>query len=376
MTFERTARGMHKGKVYFRRSPYIVCYWVGTELVLQNYCTGARITAEPITSQVLHFFDRWRSAEALCHRLTEFNAASVRKTVATLARYSFLQCSDVARNAAERALLNWKNWDPPAGFFHFSSKDVQYMSDVAETRRSLRRRAERWPVPSSVKHYPGTRQLGLPPALTQGEFPQVLLSRRTWRRFSAGSMDLEALATLLGLTWGVQRWVPLAGLGRVALKTSPSAGARHPIEVYVLALRVSGLPRGLYHYAPDTHRLELLKVGASSKQAVSYLAGQWFFGSAAALMLMTAVFARSQWKYRDTRAYRTVLFDAGHICQTFCLVATWLGLAPFCTAALADTRVEKALGVDGVRESVLYAAGVGTRPARTDLAPWPSPRST
>ena len=74
---------------------------------------------------------------------------------------------------------------------------------------------------------------------------------------------------------------------------------------------------------------------------------------------MTAVFPRTMWKYRVARAYRVVLLDAGHLCQTFCLVATWLGLAPFCTAALKDTLIEKDLGIDGIRESVLYVAGVG-----------------
>ena len=43
-------------------------------------------------------------------------------------------------------------------------------------------------------------------------------------------------------------------------------------------------------------------------------------------------------------------------------MATWLKLAPFCTMALADSKIEKDLGVDGITESVLYAAGVGVRP--------------
>ena len=69
-----------------------------------------------------------------------------------------------------------------------------------------------------------------------------------------------------------------------------------------------------------------------------------------------------------------MLLEAGHVCQTFCLVATWLGLAPFCTMALADSRVEKDLGVDGITESVIYAAGVGSRPAGMERAIWPSRR--
>lgn len=90
-------------------------------------------------------------------------------------------------------------------------------------------------------------------------------------------------------------------------------------------------------------------------------------------MLMTAVFPRTQWKYREPAAYRTVMIDAGHVCQTFCLVATWLGLAPFCTMAFDQTLVEKELALDGVSESVVYAAGVGTPPSGTDWAPWPHP---
>lgn len=74
---------------------------------------------------------------------------------------------------------------------------------------------------------------------------------------------------------------------------------------------------------------------------------------------MTAVFPRVLWKYRFSHAYRVVLLDAGHLCQTFCLVATWLGLAPFCTAAFADSLIEKDLRLDGIMESPLYLAGVG-----------------
>ena len=79
---------------------------------------------------------------------------------------------------------------------------------------------------------------------------------------------------------------------------------------------------------------------------------------------------------RFPRAYRSVLTEAGHLCQTFCLVATWLGLAPFCTLALADSRIERDLGLDGRTESVLYAAGVGSRSPGVDWAPTPkgSPR--
>jgi hypothetical protein len=60
--------------------------------------------------------------------------------------------------------------------------------------------------------------------------------------------------------------------------------------------------------------------------------------------------------------------EAGHLCQTFCLTATWLGLAPFGTLAFADTLIENTLGVDGISESMLYVAGAGQRPENATQA--------
>ena len=101
-----------------------------------------------------------------------------------------------------------------------------------------------------------------------------------------------------------------------------------------------------------------------------------WYDDASAVMLMTAVFERVQWRYPYARAYRAVLAESGHLCQTFCLVATSLGLAPFCTMALADSRIERDLKIDGVSESVIYAAGVGARPKGVDWAPWPGSNRT
>jgi SagB-type dehydrogenase family enzyme len=151
--------------------------------------------------------------------------------------------------------------------------------------------------------------------------------------------------------------------GSLPKKTSPSAGARHPGEVYLIALRVNGLEKGLYHYHPARHRLEMISSDVTVRKAWLYCARQDYVKKAAALFLMTAVFPRTMWKYNKARAYRVVLLDAGHLCQTFCLAATWLDLAPFCTAAFRDTLIENDLAIDGVRESVIYVAGIGNLPA-------------
>lgn len=358
--------------MFYRRSPHLVFYWSGKQLIFENYLTRKRVRAAPLTFEVLQLFDRWLPAKALAPRFPGCSAAALRNALAALKEHSLMERRERRPSSNKDVLDGWKYWGPAAAFLHFSVKDGRGVPDLEGMFRRLRGRAKRVGVPPAVKRYPHLPQVRLPAPKTEGDFPRVLLSRRTWRRFSREPLDFQSLSTLLGLTWGIQGWVQFPSLGRVALKTSPSAGARHPLEAYVLALRVRGLPRGLYHYAADKHRLELLRRGSSARQAIDFLAGQYWFGPAAALILITAVFPRVQWKYRSPRAYLTVLVDAGHICQTFCLVSTWLGLAPFCTMALAGAKIEKALGIDGVTESVVYAAGVGAKPEKTERGRWPS----
>jgi SagB-type dehydrogenase family enzyme len=264
----------------------------------------------------------------------------------------------------------WTGWNPAAGFFHTSTKDVRFLSH-RESYEASHRRARDRPVPPAVKRYPKAKLTVLSPPAAQDSLAAALLERRTWRRFSSRKLALDELATLLGLTAGVQKWVKAPVYGNVPLKTSPSGGARHPIEVYVVALGVDGLTPGLYHYAPDVHALELLRRGIRKRRVGEYLPRNGWFARASAIVFFTAVFERQLWRYSYARAYRSTLIEAGHLAQTFCLVATNLGLAPFCLSAFADSAIERDLGIDGITESVLYAAGVGRRPRGAEWAPLP-----
>ena len=345
----------------FRRAPSLVCYWSGEQMIFENYRAGERVSADPLACDILNFFDDWKPVELLFPHLPQFSRSSLRKAVGQLAACSLLERHNKNNRALDGSFDGWKEWDPAAGFFHFSTKDIRFTFDPTAERKFLRTRMKAASIPPSVKKYAKAQKVSLPPPVQEGEIPRVLLARRTWRKFSSRPVTLMELSTLLGLTWRIQGWLDTP-CGRLPLKTSPSGGARHPIEAYVVASRVENLPHAIFHYAPDRHHLELMKPSRGSAQLGHLLAGQDFFGRAAAVIFMTAVFSREQWKYPTARAYRVIQLDAGHLCQTFCLVATWLGLAPFCTAALADSRIEKTLGIDGVSESVIYAVGVGRPP--------------
>jgi SagB-type dehydrogenase family enzyme len=393
-------------------------HWRRGQLILEQYAGATQIEASPLVLDVLDRFTDWEPIDTVARQFPRVPADLLRTLIDALVQHGALETSGARQDAAPKrgtvpgAWDSWHSWSPAASYFHHSTKDVAF-TPRDETIARLKARAVRDPIPPPLKPpYPGKR-IALPPPRRAGvapepaaqpaltaqaasvtraasagraasatgapatpaspAFPEVLLGRRTWRRFGARALQIEELATLLGLTWGVQAWMDVEGWGKMPLKTAPSGGARHSIEAYVLARRVDGLTPGLYHYQPASHALHAIRTTtsrASRADILAYLPRQAFYGSASALVLMSAVFPRVQWRYAFPRAYRTVLAEAGHHCQTFCLVATWLGLAPFCTMALADSRIERDLQIDGVSESVLYAAGVGPRPAGTTWAPW------
>lgn len=336
--------------------------------MVRNYATGTAIKANALVFALLEFCSEWRTGADIQQALALGSPALVSKLVRRLAERSFLERSDRPRDPRERAMSALDRWNPEAGLFHTATKDVRFWSPQEAARQARRQKSEQ-KMPAAQKRYRGAPRIDLPKP-GDGEFARVALARRTWRRFSSTPVSLEDLATILGLSAGVQKWARV-GDREVALKTSPSGGARHPVEAYVVARDVRGLGPGIYHYAADRHALERLRKGATAKHIRAYLPHSGYFAGASALVLFTAVFERQVWRYPYSRAYRAALVEVGHICQTFCLAATSLGLASFAVMGLADSVIERDLGIDGIGESVLYAAGVGRPPAGAALAPLP-----
>ena len=346
------------GQRRVRRARAVLVAWCERKLVLLNYQTLVSVSADPEAVRLLHLLEDWTRPSDLSAFLPEYSPRSVRASVRELLSQTFLVTEDTpeARRDADLASV-WSAWLPEASF-HFATKDVEYLPPSS---RLFRRYLAESSQPPLLKSYGKAHRVQLPTEKrADTQFERVLLARKTHREFSRKRVPLRAISTLLRYTWGVTGRIDAPPFGRLFHKTSPSGGARHPGEVYLLAMRVGGLAEGLYHYDCLHHRLNRIRSLSAVPKAVAYAAGQDFVGDASALFIMTAVFPRVLWKYRFARSYRVVLLDAGHLCQTFCLVATWLGLAPFCTAAFEDSLIERDLGLDGIRESAIYVAGVGT----------------
>jgi putative peptide maturation dehydrogenase len=206
----------------------------------------------------------------------------------------------------------------------------------------------------------------LPLVERRGGLWETLTRRRTTRDFAPEPLTLAELSLVLRYTFGCHGSSEVATELTVLRKTSPSGGAMHPTEVYVLARNVDDLELGIYHYGVERHQLELLRrltPDESNTLAVEVSAGQAFVRDAAALFLITTRFYRNYWKYRHhRRAYAVLLMDAAHLAQTFYLVCTELGVGVFVTAAVNGANIEKELGLDPFAEGALALWGCG-RPA-------------
>src|SRR5207245_332128 len=124
------------------------------------------------------------------------------------------------------------------------------------------------------------------------------------RDFTGAPLPLEQLAALLHQSYG---FLGLREVGGLVLhhRPVPSAGARFPLELYVLTSNVMGLSNGAYHYAAWHHRLERIKAGVEFAELLPNLQEQHYLVGANLLIFLTAVFRRTMTKY-GPRGYRYV----------------------------------------------------------------------
>jgi SagB-type dehydrogenase family enzyme len=338
-----------------RRSRCLVCSWDDGELVIRNFLAGTEITASP---GVLGLLDALGSAQPLADLRRKLRAAGAEMVLDALLQEQIVVVDHGEAARHEDKLDAVWRWGVDARHFHFSTRDVNYTFDHEEVRLALTAKARRDPPPSPFKGYRAA-PTPLPHQEPSGDFWKTLHARRTCRNFRRSRIDIEQLSALLDETFGMVRYYDGSALDRRLIKTSPSGGARHPIEAYCIVQRVKGVARGLYHYDVRTHGLTRLRTGVREKEVVQLFSGQAWVADAAVVIVMTAVLPRSMWKYDHSRAYRVLMLDAGHLGQTLHLVATELGLGVFTTAALQDRELEQFLGIDGIEEIVVYGGAVG-----------------
>lgn len=190
---------------------------------------------------------------------------------------------------------------------------------------------------------------------TAAGLDETLLGRVSARGFGPGPIAATDLGAVLRRMQSVTRDNEGTDFPR-PFRCAPSGGALYPLEVYAWVRSVDGLTPGLYHYDPYEHELDDL----GPVDLASGFVQQDLVQSAAVAIMIGAVFFRTVFKYGE-RGYRFALLEAGHLAQNALLASAARGLAAVPVGGYFDRDVDRALGLDGLHESVVYALLLGNR---------------
>ena len=175
------------------------------------------------------------------------------------------------------------------------------------------------------------------PALTsQTSIEQALVARRSVRNYAPDPLTLAQCAQLL---WAAQGVTHPDGL-----RTAPSAGALYPLEVFLAAADVTGLPAGVYRYQPHTHELSPIVYDDLRFDLRRAVVGQQPVQDAPAVIVIAGVYERTMGKYGD-RGITYVQMEAAAAAQNITLQAVSLRLGAVYIGAFDEEAVKQVLSL-------------------------------
>jgi SagB-type dehydrogenase family enzyme len=214
--------------------------------------------------------------------------------------------------------------------------------------------------PEEVKSFPGKPSVSLPAPRKRAvkSFTEVVhMQLSAPPAAPKTTLTKQELADLLHYAYGVTETRRFPG-GSIGLRAAASAGALYPTDVYVAVRNVEELQKGIYYYHPRNH--QLVQTGSAEDMERLALASAyhgWLVNSPATFIL-TVMYDRTAWKYRD-RSYRYVMLDAAHVAGNLTLAATALGLEYQTIGLFDDQLATQALGLKSDDEGMVMMIALG-----------------
>lgn len=187
------------------------------------------------------------------------------------------------------------------------------------------------------------------------ESSRMIINRRSTRRFSKKKLSFKTFSRILYSCAGITSPSSDVNFSR---RSYPSAGARYPIETYILTFRVDKLDQGLYHYNVRDNLLEKLHVKNMESDILSCTGGEKWILNSSFLCILTGIPDRSRIKYGE-RGFRYMLMEAGHLAQNLLLFSNHEKLAGCPLGGFIENKVVELLDIAHVNEYPLYMIVIG-----------------
>lgn len=316
-------------------------------MVARNCNTGRRFRGAERYVGMLHELSTWMTPAEVAERVGNPDVDAVHRALERLAGMD-LVVTDKIDDADD------SNGQPPAGTsWNLIDLALQRQGALGGYDPDTPRPGT---PPPAFKPLPATTPVPLPSGSLDGacSLGDTLERRRSVRTYTDAELPLDDLAAFLQAAARVKRRLRDAVVGELTLRPSPSGGARHPLEIYPVCNAVAGLDPGAYYYQPMRHELYPVRPADSTQAAlnrqVNAATGNALNRDPPVVLLITAVFQRTMWKY-DEIGLSLILKDVGALYQTMYLVATGLGLAPCAIGGGREADNARWLGLDPLVES-------------------------
>ena len=185
----------------------------------------------------------------------------------------------------------------------------------------------------------------LPSPKTDGtvSVEKALANRRSHRMFQNRELSAEQLSQILWAAYGIT--IPMSNRPSGGLRTTPSAGALFPLEMYVVVGNVADVETGLYKYVSKEHKIVRTRDRDVRAELSAAALNQVMIKDAPITVVYTAVFDRITTRYGERGRERYVFMEIGHSAQNVYLQAEALGLGTCAIGAFQDDKVSESLGL-------------------------------
>lgn len=179
---------------------------------------------------------------------------------------------------------------------------------------------------------------------------EAILKRRSIRRYKDEPIALAEVSQLLWAAQGITE--PQKGL-----RAAPSAGARYPLELYIVIGNVTDLEPGVYKYIPESHSLVKTWDGDLREDLASACLKQPMVARCAVDFVFAGNYERTTSRYGE-RGFRYIFTDLGHAAENLQLQAVALGFGTVPVGAFDDDSVAQTLSLpEG--EHPIYVIPIG-----------------
>ena len=194
----------------------------------------------------------------------------------------------------------------------------------------------------------------------QRSLSDLLVNRRTTRRFSATYASLGSVSQLLwdGLT-DVRTFRNRRPTDRLNVLRSFGVA----FDFYAGIYRVNEIEAGIYTLNLTDHALSAVSAGDHSEEIELLLQSQGNVSNSCLTLFFVCDIEQYMWRYRHERALRNLFIEAGRIAQRLIIVGENLGFRSFMTPACSDRRLSKLLRLDDIKQYPVYSVTFGYKPS-------------